>query len=210
MCGGIIYLIGGGMQNEIAPLEDKSNVRLNITGPEGASYDYMTKVGADVVNYLYDSVPEKDYVFGAIPGFGGGGVNSGSLRIALTDPDNRDRSQSEVARDLQDKLKKFNNVRIFPIEEQTISVGGGRGSLPVQFIIQNLNFDKIINVIPKFLEEARKNPNFANVDVNLKFNKPELQLQIDRIKAKDLGLSITDVGGAVQSALAEGGQGTLQ
>jgi HAE1 family hydrophobic/amphiphilic exporter-1/multidrug efflux pump len=202
MCGGIIYLIGGGMQNEIAPLEDKSNVRLNITGPEGASYDYMTKVGADVVNYLYDSVPEKDYVFGAIPGFGGGGVNSGSLRIALTDPDNRDRSQSEVARDLQDKLKKFNNVRIFPIEEQTISVGGGRGSLPVQFIIQNLNFDKIINVIPKFLEEARKNPNFANVDVNLKFNKPELQLQIDRIKAKDLGLSITDVGGAVQSAFS--------
>lgn len=191
MCGGIIYLIGGGMQNEIAPLEDKSNVRLNITGPEGASYDYMTKVGADVVNYLYDSVPEKDYVFGAIPGFGGGGVNSGSLRIALTDPDNRDRSQSEVARDLQDKLKKFNNVRIFPIEEQTISVGGGRGSLPVQFIIQNLNFDKIINVIPKFLEEARKNPMFANVDVNLKFNKPELQLQIDRIKSKDLGLSIT-------------------
>ncbi|HKG68069.1 MAG TPA: efflux RND transporter permease subunit, partial [Segetibacter sp.] len=202
MCGGIIYLIGGGMQNEIAPLEDKSNVRLNITGPEGASYDYMTKVGADLVSYLYDSVPEKDYVFGAIPGFGGGGVNSGSLRIALTDPDNRDRSQSEVARDLQDKLKKFNNVRIFPIEEQTISVGGGRGSLPVQFIIQNLNFDKIINVIPKFLEEARKNPIFANVDVNLKFNKPELQLQIDRIKAKDLGLSITDVGGAVQSAFS--------
>ena len=202
MCGGIIYLIGGGMQNEIAPLEDKSNVRLNITGPEGASYDYMTKVGGDLVNYLYDSVPEKDYVFGAIPGFGGGGVNSGSLRIALTDPDNRDRTQSEVARDLQDKLKKFNNVRIFPIEEQTISVGGGRGSLPVQFIIQNLNFDKIINVIPKFLEEARKNPNFANVDVNLKFNKPELQLQIDRIKAKDLGLSISDVGGAVQSAFS--------
>src|SRR5215210_261468 len=202
MCGGIIYLIGGGMQNEIAPLEDKSNVRLNITGPEGASYDYMTKVGADLVSYLYDSVPEKDYVFGAIPGFGGGGVNSGSLRIALTDPDNRDRSQSEVARDLQDKLKKFNNVRIFPIEEQTISVGGGRGSLPVQFIIQNLNFDKIINVIPKFLEEARKNPIFANVDVNLKFNKPELQLQIDRIKAKDLGLSITDVGGAVKGAFS--------
>lgn len=202
MCGGLIYIIGRGMPNEIAPLEDKSNVRLNITGPEGASYDYMTKVGTNLVNYLYDSVPERDYVFGAIPGFGGGGVNSGSLRIALTDPDKRNRSQSEVAKDLQDKLKRFNNVRVFPIEEQTISVGGGRGSLPVQFIIQNLNFDKIIDVIPKFLEEARKNPIFANIDVNLKFNKPELQLQIDRIKAKDLGLSITDVGGAVQSAFS--------
>jgi len=202
ICGGIIYLIGSGMPNEIAPLEDKSNIRLNITGPEGASYDYMTRVGEDIVNYLYDSVSERDYVFGAIPGFGGAGTNSGSLRIALSDPDERNRSQSEVARDLQGKLKRFNNVRIFPIEEQTISVGGGRGSLPVQFIIQNLNFDKIKDVIPKFLEEARKDPTFANVDVNLKFNKPELQLQIDRIKAKDLGLSITDVGGAVQSAFS--------
>lgn len=203
VCGGIIYLIGRNIQTEIAPLEDKSNVRLNITGPEGASYDYMTHVGTDLVNYLYDSIPERDYVFGAIPGFGGnGGVNSGSLRLALIDPQNRNRSQSEVARDLQGKLKRFNNVRIFPIEEQTISVGGGRGSLPVQFIIQNLDFEKIKSVIPKFLEEARKDPTFSNVDVNLKFNKPELQLQIDRIKAKALGLSITDVGGAVQSAFS--------
>lgn len=203
ICGGIIYLIGSSIQNEIAPLEDKSNVRLNITGPEGASYDYMTNVGTDLVNYLYDSIPERDYVFGSIPGFGGnGGVNSGSLRLALIDPKNRTKTQTEVARDLQGKLRRFNNVRIFPIEEQTISVGGGRGSLPVQFIIQNLNFDKIKDVIPKFLEEARKDPTFSNVDVNLKFNKPELQLQIDRIKAKALGLSITDVGGAVQSAFS--------
>ncbi len=203
LCGGIIYIIGSTIQNEIAPLEDKSNVRLTITGPEGASYDYMTAIGTDLVNYLYDSIPERDYVFGNIPGFGGnGGVNSGSLRLALIDPKNRKRSQSEIARDLQGKLRRFNNARIFPIEEQTISVGGGRGSLPVQFIIQNLDFEKIKAVIPKFLEEARKDPTFSNVDVNLKFNKPELQLQIDRIKAKALGLSITDVGGAIQAAFS--------
>jgi HAE1 family hydrophobic/amphiphilic exporter-1/multidrug efflux pump len=203
ICGGIIYLVGSNISNEIAPLEDKSNVRLNITGPEGASYDYMTKVGEELVNFLYDSIPERDYVFGAIPGFGGAsGVNSGSLRLALVDPDNRTRSQTEVAKELQRKLARFNNARMFPIEEQTISVGGGRGSLPVQFIIQNLNFEKIKEVIPKFLEEARKDKTFANVDVNLKFNKPELQLEIDRIKAKDLNLSITDVGSAVQAAFS--------
>lgn len=203
VCSGLIYFVGKNIQNEIAPLEDKSNIRLNITGPEGASYDYMTNVGSELVNYLYDSIPERDYVFGSIPGFGGnGGVNTGSLRLALIDPKSRNRTQAEVAKDLQVKLKRFNNVRVFPIEEQTISVGGGRGSLPVQFIIQNLDFEKIKNVIPKFIEEARKDPTFSNVDVNLKFNKPELQLQIDRIKAKDLGLSITDVGGAVQSAFS--------
>jgi HAE1 family hydrophobic/amphiphilic exporter-1/multidrug efflux pump len=202
VCGGMIFLIGSGIPNEIAPLEDKSSVRLGITGPEGASYDYMVKSGEALVNFLYDSVPERDFVFGAIPGFGGSGVNSGSLRIALVPPNERQRSQTEIARDLQKKLARFNNVRAIPVEEQTISVGGGRGRLPVQFIIQNLNFDKIKEVIPKFLEQARKNPTFANVDVDLKFNKPELQLEIDRIKAKDLGLSITDVGSALQSAFS--------
>ncbi|MFX5956732.1 efflux RND transporter permease subunit, partial [Acinetobacter baumannii] len=77
-----------------------------------------------------------------------------------------------------------------------------RGSLPVQFILQNLNFEKIKTVIPKFLDEARKDKTFQNVDVNLKFNKPELQLTIDRIKAKDLGLSIQDVGDVVSSAFS--------
>ncbi len=202
ICGGLIYFIGKSTPNEIAPLEDKSSIRLGITGPEGASYEYMVNSGESLVNFLYDSVPERDFVFGAIPGFGGSGVNSGSLRIALTQPGDRTRTQTEIARDLQKKLSRFNNVRAIPVEEQTISVGGGRGQLPVQFIIQNLNFDKIKAVIPKFLEEAKKDPTFANVDVNLKFNKPELQLEIDRIKAKDLGLSITDVGSAVQSAFS--------
>ncbi|MCP2839655.1 efflux RND transporter permease subunit, partial [Salmonella enterica] len=90
--------------------------------------------------------------------------------------------------------------RIFPVEEQTISVGlGSRGSLPVQYILQNLDFEKIKEVIPKFLEEAKKDKTFSNVDVNLKFNKPELQITIDRIKAKDLGLSISDVADVVSS-----------
>jgi HAE1 family hydrophobic/amphiphilic exporter-1/multidrug efflux pump len=203
ICGALIYLVGRNISTEIAPLEDKSNVRFNVTGPEGASYDYMTRVGENIVNYLYDSIPERDFVFGAIPGFGGnGGVNSGTLRLALTQPNERKRSQSDIAKDLQRKMARFNNVRAFPIEEQTISVGGGRGSLPVQFIIQNLDFAKLEEAIPKFLEEAKKDKTFENVDVNLKFNKPELQLQIDRIKAKDLGLSISDVGSAVQSAFS--------
>ena len=202
ICAVMIYLIGGSIKTEIAPMEDKSSLRFGLTGPEGASYNYMMNVGEDVINYLYDSVPERDFVFSAIPGFGGSGLNTGSLRLALVPPGERDRSQSEIARDLQKKMGRFNNARVVPVEEQTISVGGNRGSQPVQFIIQNLDFQKIKEVIPKFLDEVRKNKVFANVDVNLKFNKPELQLEIDRIKAKDLGLSITDVGGAVQSAFS--------
>ena len=203
-CLGGIYLVGTSLQSELAPLEDRSSVRFQMSGPEGASYSYMVDVGNKLIDYLSDSIPEKDFVFAAVPGFGGGGgVNSGTARIAFVDPDKRTRSQSEIAKAISKKLPQFNNARIFPVEEQTISVGlGSRGSLPVQFILQNLDFEKIKEVIPKFLDEAKKDKTFANVDVNLKFNKPELQLTIDRIKAKDLGLSISDVADVVSSAFS--------
>jgi hydrophobe/amphiphile efflux-1 (HAE1) family protein len=203
VCAVLIYSIGKDIPSEIAPMEDKSSVRFQLSGPEGASYGYMRDVGERLVNYLYDSVPERSFTFAAIPGFGGSGLNSGTARLGLTEPKERNRSQSDIVKDLNKKLSRFNQVRVFAIEEQTISVGlGSRGSLPVQFIVQNLDFDKIKDVVPKFLEEARKDKTFNNVDVNLKFNKPELELTIDRIKAKDLGLSISDVAEVVQSAFS--------
>ena len=174
-----------------------------MSGPEGSSYSYMVDAGEKLTNFLSDSVPEKDFVFAAVPGFGGTNINSGIARIRFIDPEFRTRTQSEIARDLSKKLGRFNEIRVFPIEEQTISVGlGSRGSLPVQFILQNLNFEKLKTVIPQFLEEARKDKTFQSVDVNLKFNKPELQLTVDRIKAKDLGLSITDISEVIQSAFS--------
>jgi hydrophobe/amphiphile efflux-1 (HAE1) family protein len=202
-CGVIIYLVYSSIPSELAPLEDKSNIRINLTAPEGASYNFTSKVAERVTNYLQDSVPERDFTFVSTPGFGGTGSNVASARIGLVDPKDRTRSQSEIAADLNKKLSRFNDARIFGIEEQTISVGlGSRGSLPVQFIIQNLDFDKLKDAIPKFLEEARKDKTFQNVDVNLKFNKPELQLTVDRLKAKDLGLSTTDIAHVVQAAFS--------
>jgi hydrophobe/amphiphile efflux-1 (HAE1) family protein len=200
----MIFFIGVNIQDELAPMEDKSTIRFQISGPEGSSYEYMVNEGDKIVNYLSDSVPEKDFVFAAIPGFGGGGgVNSGTARIALVPPDQRKRSQSEIARDLRGKMARFNNVRVSAIEEQTISVGlGSRGASPVQFILQNLDFEKLKAIIPKFLEEVRKDKTFQNPDVNLKFNKPEVQLTIDRMKARDLGLSTSDVAEVVSSAFS--------
>jgi HAE1 family hydrophobic/amphiphilic exporter-1/multidrug efflux pump len=203
ICVGIIYFIGTNIQSEIAPMEDKSSIRLSMTAPEGTSYDKMQGVSDAVTNYLSDSVKERDFVFSATPGFGGNGSNAASGRIGLVLPEFRNRTQNEIANDLNKKLTRFNDARIFAVQEQTISVGlASRGSLPVQFIVQNLDFEKIKAAIPKFLEEARKDKTFQNVDVNLKFNKPELQLTIDRIKAKDLGLTTTDVAAVVQSAFS--------
>jgi HAE1 family hydrophobic/amphiphilic exporter-1/multidrug efflux pump len=203
ICVGIIYFIGKGIQSEIAPLEDKSSIRLTLTAPEGTSYDQMQKITDKVGNFLEDSIPEKDFSYSAAPGFSSSGSNGGSARIGLVQPQFRNRTQNEIANELNKKMGRINDARIFAVQEQTISIGlGSRGSLPVQFIVQNLDFEKIKSVIPQFLEEARKDKTFQNVDVNLKFNKPEIQLTIDRIKAKDLGLTTTDVAATIQAAFS--------
>jgi HAE1 family hydrophobic/amphiphilic exporter-1/multidrug efflux pump len=205
ICLLITYFIGTNLQSEIAPLEDKGNLRFQISGPEGASYGYMTKAGKEFGDFLIDSIPEATFSFVMIPGGGGGSgaLNSGSGRLGLIPGTQRDKSQSEIARDLSKKVMRFNNLKIFPIEEQTISVGlGSRGGLPVQFVIQNLDFDKLKEVIPKFLDEARNDKTFQNVDVNLKFNKPEVDIIINRIKARELGLTVSDIAGVIQSAFS--------
>lgn len=205
-CGVAIWLILGGMRSEIAPLEDRSSVRFTVTAPEGTSFNYMSNVTDRISQFLYDSVPERDFVFARVGGGGGNnGTNSAQPRIGLTPAGERNRSQSEIANDLQKKLRRFNDARIFAVQEQTISVGSSsRSGLPVQFVLQNQNLNKLKEIIPKFLEEARKDKTFSNVDVNLKFNKPEVQLTIDRMKARDLGLSSSDVISAAQAAFSGG------
>jgi HAE1 family hydrophobic/amphiphilic exporter-1/multidrug efflux pump len=205
VCGGLIYYFMNSLQSELAPMEDKSTIRFIVTGPEGASYDYMVDAGDKLTTFLADSVPEKNFVFAMIPSLFSTGVNSGFGRMNLVDPKLRKRTQMEIAQDLSKKLMRFNQVRLAAIQEQTISVGlGSKGSLPVQFILQNLDFDKLKIFLPKFLEEARKDKTFIpnTVDANLKFNKPELLLTVDRTKAISLGVNVSDVGDALQSAFS--------
>lgn len=203
ICIFITFFIGRNLQSEIAPLEDKGSLRFQISGPEGSSFSYMTKASADFANFLIDSVPERKFSFISIPGFGNSGMNGGSGRLGLVPASEREKTQSMLAKELAKKVMRYNNLRIFPVEEQTISVGlGSRGSLPVQYVIQNLDFEKLKSVIPKFLDAARVEKTFQNVDVNLKFNKPEVDITINRIKARELGLTVSDIAGVLQSAFS--------
>ncbi len=199
----ISYFIGRNLQSELAPLEDKANIRFQMSGPEGASFGFMTQASTEFANFLIDSVPERQFSFVSIPGFGGSGMNAGTGRLGLVPPSERKKSQSEITKEISKKLVKYNNLRIFPVEEQTIAVGmGSKGSLPVQYVIQNLDFDKLKEAIPKFLDAARNEKTFQNVDINLKFNKPEVDITINRIKARELGLTVTDIAGVLQSAFS--------
>jgi HAE1 family hydrophobic/amphiphilic exporter-1/multidrug efflux pump len=204
ICVGMIFVFGKTIQSELAPLEDKGSIRITMTGAEGTSYEDMKGELKKAISIMQDSFPEHAFTWGSVPGYGGGsGNSSASGRLGLVDKEDRERTQSQIAIDLNKKMKGFKNVRVFAIEEQTISVGMmSRGSLPVQFIIQNLDFQKIKTAIPKFLETARKDKTFQNVDVNLKFNKPELDLSIDRMRVRDLGLTTADVAQALQAAFS--------
>jgi HAE1 family hydrophobic/amphiphilic exporter-1/multidrug efflux pump len=202
ICFVLIILVGKNIQSELAPMEDKSSVRFSMSAAEGTSYEDLRADLFKAIRIMQDSIPEQAFTWGSVPSWGGGSTGA-SGRLGMVDVKERTRTQTEIAADLNKKFKRFKNVRIFSIEEQTISVGMmSRGSLPVQFIIQNLDFQKIRKVIPEFLEAARKDKTFQNVDVNLKFNKPELDLTIDRMRAKDLGLSTADISQALQSAFS--------
>ena len=204
----IVFLFKN-LQSELAPMEDKSQFRFNATAPEGTSFDYMDRFTQELGAYFYDSIPERQFVFASTNNsFMSGSTNSSFGRVVISDPEDRKRTQEQIVNQTNMNLSRFNDSRVFLIQEQTISVGfGSRGSLPVQFVLQTQNFDKLKDVLPKFLAEARKDKTFQIVDANLKFNKPELEIKIDRLKAKDLGLSVQDVATTLQSALSGGRMG---
>lgn len=203
-CISTIYLVGKGLPSELAPLEDRNRLRASIIAPEGTDFDYMDKVVYELTQKVLDSVPEKTVVLSFAPNFSGaGGSNAASISIGLVDAGMRERSQNDIAQQMNKMFKDYTNVRTLVTQEQTISVGqSSRGSLPVQYVIQNLNFDKLKEKVPAFMDEVVKSQVFQGNDVNLKFNKPEIQITINRLKASELGISILDISNTLQLALS--------
>lgn len=202
VAGILITLFLNTLQQELAPLEDRSRVRMFANAPEGASFEYMDKYMDQLVKFVQDTVPESKAVISVTsPGFGASSsVNSGFAFTILKDPDQRKRSQMQIANRLSDAVTNLSGARTFVSQEQTI--GSSRGGLPVQYVLQAPNLDKLKEVIPKFLDAARQDPTFTYTDVNLKFNKPELQVEIDRARAQALGVSTRDIAQTLQLSLS--------
>lgn len=201
VCAGIIFFLGSRLQSELAPMEDRSQFRLQLSAPEGTSFDAMDTYVNRLTNLMLDSVPERDVVLSVTsPGFtGSGNANTGFVRVTLSEPSERERSQKDIVGMVNKNLPKYNEGRAFAIEEQTISVNR-RGGQPVAFVIQHNNFEKLTAILPKILEEAKQSKVLLNADVDLKFNKPELKVEIDRLKASQLGISVNDISQTLQLA----------
>lgn len=203
ICFGIIFLFWKALPKETAPLDDRSGVSIQITAPEGASFDYTDAFILNLEDKLNDSVPEQiNNISVTAPGFSGSGAaNTGFFRIRLGESEDRERSQMEITDQLTRVVRKLPEARAFVVQQPTISVGRVRG-LPVQYIIQANSFEQLQEKIPAFMNEISQDPTFTNTDVNLKFNKPELNVSIDRNKAQNLGVSVIDVAQTLQLSLS--------
>jgi hydrophobe/amphiphile efflux-1 (HAE1) family protein len=203
VCLVLIGVLSKVVKSELAPLEDHSIIRVSLTAPEGTGFYYIQNLLDRINDTLAVKVPEARLLFTRTGGGGFQSSNTGGVNLFLKEPHERKATQQQIYDRLVQIFKKFPEARIIPNQEQTISTSLSAGSqLPVQFVLQNLEFDKLQQVLPKFLDEARKSPVFGNVDANLKFNKPEINLKINRNKATDLGINVLDVSNTLSFALS--------
>lgn len=179
---------------EMAPLEDRSQINLRSIFPEGSTYDYCLAYTEEISAMVDTLVPEAEKSTMRV------WTGGSSIEIVLVPPSQRKRSQQEIANQLTAALSKKTQARVNVMQQSTF--GGRRTSLPVQYVIQAQNIDKLREILPEFMAKVQDNPTFTMADVNLKFTKPELQTYINRDKANILGVSTQNIGQTLQLALS--------
>lgn len=200
-----IYFIGSNLQSELAPMEDKSQLRIVSTAPEGTSFEAMDNYQTKLM-HLLDTVPEKAFLLGVTaPTFRAAtAANSSFVFMPLKQPDEREKSQGQLANEINMLLRDYSFAQSFVQQDPTIkSSGGGFAGLPVQFVIQAPDLERLRAVLPTFMERVQESPKFAASTVDLKFSKPEITVTINRNKAQLMGVSVADIAQTLQTLLSE-------
>ena len=191
---GIIYVLWNAIPAEMAPLEDRSQININTRGAEGITYEFIRDYTEDI-NQLVDSVvPDAEYVTARVSS------GSGSVQITLKDMQERDYTQMEMAEKLSRAVSKKTMGRSFV--QQNSSFGGRRGGMPIQYVLQATNLEKLEKVLPEFMAKVYSNPTFQMADVDLKFSKPEARVNINRDKASIMGVSTRNIAQTLQYGLS--------
>ncbi|MDH6535741.1 efflux RND transporter permease subunit [Parabacteroides sp. 52] len=193
LLGSILYFWKK-IPSELAPLEDRSMISVNLRGPEGTTYEYIRDF-AERIEAITDSiVPEREAVTTRSRG------SSGFLSVILPDLKERERSQMQIADALSAAVRKETKARAFVQQQSTF--GGRRGGMPVQYVLQATSIEKLREFLPAFMLEVNNSPVFQMADANLKFTKPETRIEIDRDKASLLGVSTRNIAQTLQYALS--------
>jgi multidrug efflux pump len=185
-------------------MEDKSQLRIVSTAPEGTTYEAMDAYQEQLMRDL-DTLKEKAFLLGVTaPTFRTStSVNSSFIRMTLTPPSERERSQNEVAMQIMKMLRNYPFARSFVIQDPTISSQGRFGGLPVQIVLQAPDIERLREVIPKFMAKAQAHPAFSATDIDLVFNKPEYTIEINRNKAALMGVSVEQIASTLRTLLSE-------
>lgn len=194
-----IYQLFQIIPTELSPIEDRGEMRVNLSGPEGATFEYMDRVLDDMTAEFLSEIPDAEragIITVTSPGFGTSSTNSGFLRLILKDAADRERSQQEIYDEVSKRLTKFTSVRAFAT--QAPSIGDRRAGLPVQYVLQAPTLEKLKEVIPEFMTQANQSNIFSYADINLKFTKPEIEVEIDREKARNVGVSVQEIARTLQ------------
>lgn len=190
---GIGYLVSA-IPSEMAPLEDRSQITIRTSGPEGSTYEFNRNY-TEKIGVIADSVaPER--LISTMRAWTGGGM----INLTLPNIKDRGRSQMEIASELTKAVRKETEARAFVQQQSTF--GGRRSSMPIQYVLQATNLEKLEEFIPQFMRKVQESPMFQMADVNLKFTKPETRIIIDRDKAAILRVSTRDIGQTLQYALS--------
>jgi multidrug efflux pump len=192
-CIGIVFIYSD-LQKELAPMEDRSRLTLRISVPEGTSFESFARYVDEVSDMVQDSVIELVGMQTMVRG------NFGFVRAFLTSPDQRTRTQQQIAAKLSTDVRSLTKGRIQVTQDPTI--GDRRAGQGVQYVIQASSVEKLRSIIPDFLAATNRSDIFVFSDVNLKFTKPELVVSIDREKARLLNVSTTSIAQTMQLAFA--------
>ncbi len=190
----LIVILWKSIPAEMAPLEDRSQLNIRTTMPEGSTYEFNLAYNEEITKLVERTVPERDKVTSMVRG------SMSFVRIVLVSPKERKRTQQEIANQLTADLRKMTKARAMVIQQSTF--GGRRAGQPIQYVLQAPNIGKLRQILPKFMAEVQDNPVFSMPDVDLKFTKPELQIVINRDKANLLGVSTQNIGQTLQLALS--------
>ncbi|MEZ5023738.1 MAG: efflux RND transporter permease subunit [Chitinophagales bacterium] len=201
---GVIFWVGSMLESELAPMEDKSRLRIVSTAPEGTSFEAMDNYQYKLMQLL-DTVPEKAFLLGVTsPTFRAStSVNSSFIFMPLKQPSERKKSQDQLANEINQKLRQLTFAKSFVIQEPTISGNNGGGGLPIQMVLQAPDLEKLKDILPTFMERVQTSEKFAASDVDLVFNKPEITVTINRSKSSLMGVSVSDIAETLQTFLSE-------
>jgi multidrug efflux pump len=193
--GGSWYLLQN-LKQELAPLEDRGVILTIINGPDGATMEY-TRRYAEAIESIGREYDEFDRVFSIV---GNPTVAQANVFLRAKPWEERERTTQEIAREITPRIASLPGVSAFPITPP--SLGQGFRERPINYVIVTSDsYENLSKVVEEFRSRMAQQPGFVQVDTDLRLNKPEIRLDVDRERAADMGVSVDAIARTVETML---------